>query len=53
MEGVVAEVVEATFCVGEETTGSSAHAVAIGPFDNMGDSGEGGEADGVVLGTGP
>ena len=53
MEGAVAEVVEATFCVGEESARSSAHAIAIGAFDDVGGGGEGGEADGVVLGTGP
>ena len=53
MIGVVAEVVKATFSVGEETAGCSAHAVTIGPFDDMGGGGEGGTAHGVVLGTGP
>ena len=53
MVGAVAEVVEATFCVGEETAGSGAHAVAIGTFNDVWCGGEGGPADGVVLGTGP
>ena len=53
MVGAVAKVVEAAFCVGEETAGGSAHAVAIGTFDDMGGGGEGGSAHGVVLGTGP
>ena len=51
--GAVAKVIEATFSVGEETAGGSAHAVTIGPFDDAWCGGEGGEADGVVLGTGP
>ena len=49
----VAKVVEATFCIGEKAAGSGAHAVAIGPFDDVGCGGQGGAADGVVLGTGP
>ena len=51
--GAVAEVVEATFCVGEEPAGGSAHAVAIGPFDDAWGGGESGLANGVVLGAGP
>ena len=50
---MVAEVVEAAFCVGEESAGGGAHAVAIGPFDDVGGGGEGGSADGVVLGASP
>ena len=53
MEGAVAEVVEATFRVDEETAGGGAHAVAIGPFDDAWCGGEGGEADGVVFWAGP
>ena len=53
MVGAVAKVVEAAFCVGEETAGGSAHAVAIGTFDDVGCGGESGSADGVVLGSGP
>ena len=53
MVGEVAEVVEAAFCVGEETTGCGAHAIAIGSFDNVGCGREGGPADGVVFGSGP
>jgi len=51
--GAVAEVVEATFCIRKKSTGGSAHAVAIGAFDDMGCSRDSGSADGVVLGTGP
>ena len=50
---MVAEVVEPAFGVGEESAGGGAHAVAIGPFDDVGGGGEGGEANGVVLGAGP
>ena len=53
MVGAVAEVVEAPFGIGEETTGGSPHAVAIGTFDDVGCSRKGGSADGVILGTGP
>ena len=53
MVGAVAEVVEATFSVGEETAGSGAHAVAIGTFNDMGCSRKGSSANGVVLGSGP
>ena len=53
MEGAVAEVVEATFCISKESTRGSAHAVAIGAFDDMGCSRKGGSANGVVLGSGP
>jgi len=51
--GAVAEVVEASFCIGEESAGGGAHAIAIGTFDDVGRGGEGGTADGVVLGSGP
>ena len=50
---MVAEVVEPAFGVGEESAGGGAHAVAIGPFDDVGGGGEGGSADGVVLGASP
>ena len=50
---MVAEVVEATFSVGEETAGSGAHTVAIGPFDDMGCGREGSSAYGVVFWTSP
>jgi len=53
VEGAVAEVVEATFCISKKSTGGSAHAVAIGAFDDMGCSRKGGSADGVVFGAGP
>ena len=53
MVGAVAEVVEAAFSVGEETAGGSAHAIAIGSFDDPGCGREGSSANGVVLGTGP
>ena len=53
MVGAVAKVVEPAFSVGEKTAGGSAHAIAIGSFDDMRGGGEGGSADGVVLGTGP
>jgi hypothetical protein len=53
VEGAVAEVVEATFCISKKSTGGSAHAVAIGPFDDMGCSRKGSSANGVVLGSGP
>ena len=53
MVGAVAEVVEASFCIGEESAGGGAHAIAIGTFDDVGRGGEGGTADGVVLGSGP
>ena len=53
MVGAVAEVVEATFCIGEETAGGSAHAIAIGAFDDAGCGREGSSADGVVLRAGP
>ena len=53
MEGAVAEVVEATFRVGEETTGGSTHSIAIGTLDDVGCSRKGGSADGVVLGASP
>ena len=50
---MVAEVVEPAFGVGEESAGGGAHAVAIGPFDDVGGGGKSGLADGVVLGAGP
>ena len=53
MVGTVAKVVEPAFCVGEETAGGSAHAVAIGTFNDVGCGKEGGTADGVVFGSGP
>ena len=53
MVGAVAEEVEATFCISKESTRGSAHAIAIGTFDDVGRGGEGGTADGVVLGSGP
>ena len=53
MVGAVAEVVEASFCISKKSTRGSAHAVAIGSFDDVGCGGEGGSAHGVVLGTGP
>ena len=53
MVSAVAKIVEATFSVGEETTGSGAHAVAIGAFDDVGCSRKGGSTDRVVFGTGP
>jgi len=51
--GAVAEVVEASFCISKKSTGGSAHAVAIGAFDDMGCSRKGSSANGVVLGSGP
>ena len=53
MVSAVAEVVEATFSVGEETAGGGAHAVAIGTFDDVRCGGEGGAANGVVFWAGP
>ena len=53
MVGAVAEVVEATFCVGEETAGGSAHAIAIGALDDVGCGREGSAADRVVFWAGP
>ena len=53
MVGAVAKVVEAAFCVGKETAGGGAHAVAIGAFDHAGGGREGRSADGVVFGTSP
>ena len=53
MVGAVAEVVKATFSVGEKSTGCGAHSVTIGTFDDMRGGGEGGAANVVVLGTGP
>ena len=53
MVGAVAEVIEPAFGVGEETTGSGAHAIAIGALDDMGCGREGGAADGIVLGASP
>ena len=50
---MLAEVVEAAFCVGEETAGGGAHAVAIGTFDDMRCGGEGSSTYGVVFGTSP
>lgn len=53
MVGAVAEVVEATFSIGEETAGGGAHAVAIGAFDDVRRGGKGGSANGIVFGAGP
>ena len=53
MVGAVAEVVEATFCISKKSTGGSAHAVAIGAFDDMGCSRKGSSANGVVFGASP
>ena len=53
MVGAVAEVVKATFSVGEETAGGSAHAIAIGAFDDVGGGGEGSSAYEVVFWAGP
>ena len=53
MVGVVAEVVEPAFGVGEKAAGGGAHAVAIGPFDDAGCSRKGGSADRVVFGSSP
>ena len=53
MVGAVAEVVEAPFCISKKSTGGSAHAVAIGAFDDVGCSREGGSSDWVVFGAGP
>ncbi len=53
MVGAVAEVVEATFCISKKSTGGSAHAVAIGAFDDMGCSRKGSSAYRVVFGAGP
>jgi hypothetical protein len=49
----VAKVVEATFCIGEKAAGSGAHAVAIGPFDNVGGSRKSSAAYEVVFWAGP
>lgn len=53
MVGAVSKVVEAAFSVGEETAGSGAHAIAIGPFNDVWCGGESGPADGIVFGAGP
>ena len=53
MVGAVAEVVEPAVGVGGKTAGGSAHAVAIGAFDDVGCGRESSSADGVILGTGP
>ena len=53
MVGAVAEVVEPTFSVGEETAGSGAHAVAIGAFDDAWGGGECSTTNRVVLGASP
>ena len=53
MVGAVAEVVEAAFRRCKKTTGGSAHAVAIGSFDDAGCGREGSSADRVVLGASP
>ena len=53
MVSTVAEVVEAAFCISKESTGSGAHAVAIGALDDVGSYREGGTADRVIFGAGP
>ena len=53
MVGVVAEVVEPAFSVGEKTAGGSAHAIAIGALDDVGCGREGSAADRVVFWAGP
>lgn len=53
MVGEVAKVVETTFSIGEETTGGSTHAIAVGAFDDAGCGRKCGTTDGVVLGAGP
>ena len=53
MVGAVAEVVEASFCISKKSTGGSAHAIAIGAFDDVGCCREGSASDRVVLGSGP
>ena len=53
MVGAVAEVVEAAFGVSEETAGGSAHAVAIGAFDDAGCGRKSSASNRVVLGAGP
>ena len=53
MVGAVAEVVEPAFDVGWKTAGGSAHAIAIGTFDDVGCGREGGSANGIVFGAGP
>ena len=53
MVGAVAEVVEASFCISKKSTGGSAHAVAVGTFNDVGCGKEGGTADRVVFGTRP
>ena len=50
---MVAKVVEAAFGGGEEAAGGSAHAIAIGTFDDVGGGGEGGAAYEVVFWAGP
>ena len=53
MIGAVTKVVKATFRICKKTAGGSAHAVAIGAFDDVGGGRECSSADRVVLGTGP
>ena len=53
MVGAVTKVVEAAFCVCEEPTGGSTHAIAIGALDDVGCGREGSATDRVVLGTSP
>ena len=53
MVGAVTKVVEAAFCVCEEPTGGSTHAIAIGALDDVGCGREGSASDRVVLGTSP
>jgi len=51
--GAVAEVVEPAFGVGWKTAEGSAHAIAIGTFDDAGRGRERSTPDRVVLGSGP
>ena len=53
MVGAVAKVVEPAFGIGGKTAGGSAHAIAIGAFDDAGSGRECSSADRVVLGAGP
>ena len=53
MVGAVAEVVEPAFSVGGKTAGGSAHAIAIGTFDDAGCGRQCSTPDRVVLGAGP
>ena len=53
MVGAVAEVVEPTFSVGENTARGGADAVAIGAFDDAWGGGECSTTNRVVLGASP